>query len=48
MRSQDRPERGNVVLVLSDEKQEVLAECLRVARAALVLEPTKEADETES
>ena len=48
LRSQDRPEREDVVLVLSDKQQEVLAECLRVARATLVVEPTKGDDETKS
>jgi hypothetical protein len=47
LRSQDRPDRGNVVLVLSDEKAEVLEECLRVARATVIVDPTR-ADETKS
>jgi hypothetical protein len=48
LRAKDRAELGNVVLVLSDKQQEVIAECFRVARATLVVDPTKETDETES
>ena len=37
-----------MVLVLSDKEQEILAECLRVAKATVIVEPTKGDDETDS